>query len=186
MFTTWFNAKLAVLASFAAIALVGVARANPSKGGSCATCHTECGGQLTVTPDPISIQLASNGLLTFNVTKLHDDDSVISVQGLDNPLLQASIDSKCDSWTFKSTSKYGQSYVSNTISKKGSYSLNLAIGAGALPGLYPITVMFADEDEGCTTFSFKLAVGTPGVPEPTSLGLALLGFAPLITRRSTR
>ncbi len=185
MFKARFNAILAIVAGVAAIAIAGMADAYPSNGGSCSTCHTKTGGKFTVTPDPVSIQLAANGLLTFKVTQLKDDDSVISVQGLDNPLLQASIGSGSNKWTLKSSSKYGQSYVSNTISEKGSYLLNLAIGAGATAGIYPITVMFADE-EGCTTLMVNLAVGAVGVPEPASLGLCGLGAATVLIRRTKR
>lgn len=185
MFTTRLQMKAAIMASVLAVMMTGIATADPSKGGSCATCHTKCGGQLTVNPDPANIQLASNGLLTFKVTSLHDDDSVISIQGLDNPLLQASIGSKCNKWTYKSTTKYGASYVSNTIDEKGSYLLSLAIGAGATPGMYPITVMFADEEKGCTTFSFNLTVGQ-GVPEPATFGLCFIGLAAAVLRRTKR
>lgn len=186
MFVTRINTTSAVLAGITAIAIAGAANAYPSKGGSCSTCHTKSGGELTVTPDPVSIQLATNGLLTFKVTKLKDDDSAISVQGLDNPLLQATIGGKCNTWTLKSSSKYGRSYVSNTISEKGSYLMNLAIGAGATPGIYPITVMFADEEKGCTTLMFNLAIGTQGIPEPATLGLCLLGAAAILLRRTNR
>lgn len=189
MFTTWINTKVISLAALATLVLVGVANAYPSKGGSCAMCHKESGGQLTVAPDPVNIQLAANGLLTFKVTKLNDDDSVISVQGLDNPLLAATVmsnSSKYNTWTFRSNAKYGQSYVSNTISEKGSYLMKLAIGADATPGIYPITVMFADEDEGCTTLTFNLAVGPQGIPEPATLGLFFLGAATVLFRRKNR
>lgn len=187
MFITRFNAKLAVLVGVAAIAIAGVANAYPSNGGSCTTCHTKTGGQLTVTPDPISIQLAASGLLTFKVTQLKDDDSVISVQGLDNPLLQASIGSGSNKWTLKSNLKYGQSFVSNTISEKGSYLMNLAIGAGATPGIYPITVMFADEEKGCTTIMLTLAIGNAqAIPEPAMFGMFVLGAATVSLRRPKR
>jgi hypothetical protein len=94
--------------------------------------------------------------------------------------------SKCNTWTFQSNSKYGQSYVSNTISEKGSYLMNLAIGAGATPGIYPITVMLADEDEGCTTLAFNLTVGPQGIPEPATLGLCCVGVAAIVLRRTRR
>lgn len=187
MFITRFNAKMAVLVGVTAIAIAGVADAYPTNGGSCSTCHTKAGGQLTVTPDPISIQLAASGLLTFKVTQLKDDDSVISVQGLENPLLQASIGSGSNKWTLKSNSKYGQSFVSNTISEKGSYLMNLAIGAGATPGIYPITVMFADEEKGCTTLTLRLAIGVvQSIPEPSTIGLCFLGAAAILFRRAKR
>lgn len=173
-------------AALIVLAIHGNASAYPTRGGSCSSCHTRAGGALTITPNPLNIQLAASGLLTFKVTSMNgSDEAAISVQGLENPLLAASIGRGSSAWTHRVNSTYGQSYVSNTFSSAASFLLNLVIGAGATPGTYPITVMFANGNMGCTTTNFSLKVA-PSVPEPVCLGLMPSGLLAVALQRKRR
>jgi hypothetical protein len=150
---------VAALASLLVMALAHVAAAFPSRGGSCTSCHSEPGGSLTASPNPLDIELGQSGLLTFSITNLGgSSDTAISVQGLENPALKASIAPGGDPWTHRTNATYGMSYVSNSISSTGPYTLNLAIGSPATPGAYPIIVMYAGDGERGTESSFTLRI----------------------------
>lgn len=186
MSTTLSRFSLVALTAIVFAASSGLSVAYPTRGGSCSLCHTRAGGALTATPNPLNIQLAASGLLTFTITGMGGADAAaISVQGLENPLLGASIGRGSGTWTFRSNSSYGQSYVSNTISRTGTYLLNLAINAGASVGSYPITVMFANGEMGCTTTRFSLVIRST-VPEPTGLVLLISTVAAIPFRRRRR
>lgn len=168
------------------VSTAGLSAAYPTRGGSCSLCHTRAGGTLTANPNPLNIQLAASGLLTFTITGMGGADAaVISVQGLENPLLGVSIGRGSGTWTFRSNSSYGQSYVSNTISRTGTYLLNLAINAGAAVGSYPISVMFANGEMGCTTTRFSLVIRA-AVPETAGLLLLMPAVAAIPFRRGHR
>jgi hypothetical protein len=105
--------------------------------------------------------LGQSGLLTFSVTSLGGSSSaVISVQGLENQALNASIAPGGDPWTHRSNATYGMSYVSNSISSPGPYRLNLAIGNLATPGTYPIVVMLAGNGERGAESSLNLHIAS--------------------------
>lgn len=131
-----------------------VTAAFPSRGGSCTDCHGNPGGSLTASPNPFDIQLGQTKLLTFTVTSLGGaDNSAISVQGLENPALNASIAPGGNNWTYRTNATYGSSYVSDIITSTGPYTLNLAIGSLATPGTYPIVVMYAGDGERATEYN---------------------------------
>jgi len=155
--------KIAVMASMLAMAMFNVAAAHRSEGGSCTDCHSPPGGSLTASPNPLGIQLGKSGLLTFSITSLGgSSQTAISVQGLENPAVDASIAPGGNTWTYINGDS-GMSYVSNIITATGPYSLNLAIGSLATPGTYPIVVMYAGSGERETTTGFDLQVMMPGL-----------------------
>ena len=158
MCTTFYKTKIAATASLLAMAVVSVAGAFPGRGGSCTSCHSEPGGSLTISPDPLDIQVGNSGLLTFSITSLGgSSDTAISVQGLENPALNASIAPGGNNWTYRSGSG-GMSYVSDTITGIGPYTLNVMIGGLATPGIYPIVVMYAGDGQRGTDLGFDLQV----------------------------
>jgi hypothetical protein len=153
-----------VVAGLLVVSVSDVVSAKPSRGGSCTSCHTNAGGALTISPDPFEIGLNDAGLLTFNVTDLGgSEDTAISVQGLENALLDASIGAGGGNWTFESGS-FGMSYVSDFITALGSYTLDLGIGGLAQPGNYPIVVMYVGDGARATETGFELVVMSPPTP----------------------
>jgi hypothetical protein len=149
---------VAALAGLLATAMPHVVLAFPSRGGSCTSCHSDPGGTLTASPNPLSIQRGKTGLLTFLITSLGDStNTAISVQGLQNPALNASIAPGGNTWTLRSGSG-GTSYVSNNITSTGPYTLNLAIDNLATLGTYPIVVMYAGDGGLGTDSGFELRI----------------------------
>ena len=146
MNTTSCKAGIALMASLLAMTLSDVAGAHITYGGGCTGCHHSSGsGSLSASPNPLDLKQGNSGLLTFLITSLGSaSDSAISVQGLENPALDASIVPGGNAWTHRSDS-HGTSYVSNDITSTGSYTLNLGIGSLATPGTYPITVMYCGD-----------------------------------------
>jgi hypothetical protein len=165
MNTLLYKPMVAVSAALLAMAISNVAGAYPSRGGSCTSCHGSPGGSLTATPDPLDIQVGQSGLLTFSVANLGgSSNTAISVQGLSNPALNASLPPGGNTtWTYRSNATYGNSYVSSIITAIGSYTLNLPIGSLATPGTYPIVVMYAGDGEAATTTGFNLRVMLAGL-----------------------
>ena len=158
MNTTLCETKIAVTACLLAVAMFNVAAAHRNEGGDCTMCHTKSGGALTASPNPLDIQKGKSGLLTFSISNLGgSNQTAISVQGLENPALNASIAPGGSPWTYI-TGDSGMSYVSNTITATGPYTFNLAIGSLATPGTYPIAVMYAGNGERATTTGFNLRV----------------------------
>jgi hypothetical protein len=151
------------------------AAAWPNQGGSCTTCHSTPGGSLIATPDPLEIEPGNSGLLTFDITDLGgSEDTRISVQGLDNLDLDATVDPGGDNWTFVNGSG-GKSYISDNITSTRSYTLSMLIGANAISGDYPIVVMYAGNGLRGAETSFTLRV----ISEPPVLTIvpAGVGFA---------
>jgi hypothetical protein len=164
------NVNRAIIAAVAGLLVVAIsdfAAAFPSRGGSCTECHVSPGGSLTATPNPLNVTLSSSGLMTFSVTSLgSSSNTAISVQGLSNPALNATLPPGGNTtWTYRSNATYGNSYVSSIITSPGSYTLNLAIGALATPGTYPIVVMYAGDGEACTVTGFNLNAILPPVDD---------------------
>ena len=158
MNTTLWKTKIAVMACLLAMAMFNVAAAHRNEGGDCASCHDNPGGSLTASPNPFGIKKGSTGLLTFSISSLGgSSQTAISVQGLENPLLNASIAPGGNTWTHINGDS-GQSYVSNTITSTGPYTLNLAIGSLATLGTYPIVVEYAGSGARSTTTGFNLQV----------------------------
>lgn len=150
----------------------GDASAFPSFGGNCTSCHTNAGGDLTTSPDPLQVQIGDDGLLTFDITDLGgSDDTAISLSGLEDVLLDATIGAGGDNWTWQSGSS-GSSYVSDFITSTGTYTLDLQIGSNAVLGDYGIGVDFVGHGARGSTFDFTVRV----IPEPATLALAMLGI----------
>jgi hypothetical protein len=155
-----------VVAGLLVVAMSDAAGAKPFRGGSCTSCHVNPGGDLTISPDPLEIGLNDAGLLTFDVTDLGgSNDTAISVQGLENVLLNTSIGVGGDNWTFEDGS-LGMSYVSDFITALGPYTLDLGIGGLALPGSYPIVVMYVGDGQRGTETGFELVVTSPPLLTP--------------------
>ena len=154
--------KIAVMACLLAAAMFNVAVAHRNEGGACTSCHNKAGGSLTASPNPLDIQKGNSGLLTFLISSLGgSNQTAISVQGLENPALNATIAPGGSTWTYINGDS-GMSYVSNTITATGQYTLNLAIGSLATLGTYPIVVMYAGNGERVTTTGFNLNVAIAG------------------------
>jgi len=152
--------KLAVTSLLLAFSFVVADRAVafPSRGGSCTACHTSPGGSLSALPDPLVIQPGSSNSLTFDVTDLGGSENTsISVQGLDNPTLEAAVDNAA--WTFVDGDD-GKSYISDNITSLGTYPLSVSIGASAVSGDYPIVVMYAGDGLRGTEIGFTLRVSS--------------------------
>ena len=159
--------RIAAMAGLLAMALVHVAEAYPSRGGSCTACHGSSGsGSLTTSPNPLGVQLGNDGTVAFSVTSMGSSSvAAIAVFGLEDPALDASIAAGGGNWTHRVNSTYGQSYVSDDIFGTGPYTMNLAIGNAATPGNYPITVMFAGDGPVGKAYSpaFNLEIQAAGV-----------------------
>jgi hypothetical protein len=161
MDNTFHKITVAAVAGLLVATMIDVASAFPSRGGSCTSCHDNPGGTLTISPDPFEIELNDAGLLAFNVTDLGGSEkTAISVQGLENTLLDASIGVGGDDWTFESGSG-GMSYVSDFITSLGPYTLDLGIGDLAQPGSYPIVVMYVGNGRRGMETGFDLVVMSP-------------------------
>ena len=157
-----------VLAASVLLATSGVAFAFPSYGGNCAGCHSNPGGAMNTTPDPIEINLNDSGLVTFDVTSLGGSGDVsIALSGLTDPLLAASIGAGGGNWTLQG----GGVYTSDIFSSIGTYTLDLVIGAGAALGDYGIGAQLVGDGQRASTYDFTVSV----VPEPTTFALAALG-----------
>lgn len=157
--------QAAAVMGFVMFSMPLLAVAFPGRGSGCASCHNSAGGMaMTTSPNPIDIKKGDNGLLTFQVTSMGNASNAnISVQGLQNPALAATIGSGGNQWTLR-TGSSGTSYVSNSINSTGPYTLDLAIGAAATTGTYPITVDFSGDGLLGTTSSFNLMISPAGVP----------------------
>ena len=164
---TRFNTIFVVAAGLVAMHTPIVANAFPGRGGGCAACHSSPGGlSLTISPNPIDIKNDNHGLLTFNVTSMGNASTAnISVQGLQNPLLDATVNPPPagGQWTL-TTGSSGTSYISNSITGIGPYTLDLAIGNQATVGTYPIVVQFAGDGPLGISTNFNLMISSAGVP----------------------
>lgn len=132
-------------------------------GGNCLSCHSSSGaGSLTISPNPLSVQVSHDGLLTFQITSLgSSSQTALSVQGLE--ALNASVGAAGGAWTHASGSK-GTSWISNYIFAPSSYTMDVVIGSAGTPGTYPITTMFVGDGPRGTSKSFNLTITPAGVP----------------------
>lgn len=144
-----------------------VANAHASYGGgNCNSCHTASSPAMSVTPspNPISIQKTKTGLLTLQVGNLGQSSlAVLSVQGLENASLNATVAAGGGHWTYTTGSK-GSSWLSDSFSNTGPYTMNISIGSAAVLNTYPITVRLAGDGPNGTSSSFNLTVTAAGVP----------------------
>ena len=142
---------------------------------------------------PANLVLApsDSGSVTFDVTSLGTSGtgtnprSAISLQGLENALLNATI-AAGGNWTLRSES-HGTSYNSDILTALGSYVLNFTIGANAANGNYPIGVSLAASGDGGSALRTGFNT-TPGftitvVPEPATLTMLLIGTTVVIFQR---
>ena len=147
--------------------IANTATAFPGRGGgNCSSCHTASSPplSLTISPNPIDIKVNQDGLLTYQVTSLgQSSTAVISVQGLENALLNANVGTDGGHWTH-ATGTGGTSWLSDPISDIGPYTMDLTIGASAKTGTYPITVKFAGDGPFGSSTSFNLKISGAGVP----------------------
>jgi hypothetical protein len=192
MTTTRFKLKIGVMASLFTIGMVGIASARPTYGGTCISCHNSTGktpSEMNWAPANLVLAPSDSGSVTFNVTSLGTSGgegttnprSAISLQGLENALLNATI-AAGGNWTLFSES-HGTSYNSDSLTAPGlgSYVLNFTIGANAANGNYPIGVSLAASGGGGSAFRTGFNT-TPGftitvVPEPTAAALLCCGLA---------
>lgn len=159
---------LALLGCLASTLLPTVAQAVPSYGGgNCNSCHTASSPAMSVTPspNPISIQKSKTGLLTLQIDSLGVSSSaVLSVQGLENAALNTTVAPRGGGhWTYTTGSK-GSSWLSDSITSTGPYTMNISIGTAAVLNTYPITVRLAGTSRKGTSTSFNLTILPAAVP----------------------
>lgn len=185
MYTTISKSMVALLACLVAVAFAGVASAFPNKGGGCnaAGCHTAPGGTMTESPNPLNVQLSADGLLTFNVTSLGGGDpSAITVQFGDVNVFNNVSSGAGSSITWTKRTSGGNGLTSNTFSATGSYVLDLAVGAGAPTGSFPLTLWLSGA--GPITSQYQATLNITNIPEPAALGLFLFGAVVAAFRRT--
>jgi hypothetical protein len=137
------------------------AEAFPSRGGDCTVCHSDPGGAMSISPDPIEIIVEDNGLLSFDVTDLGGSANVaIALSGLTDAFLDASIGGGGDSWTLQSDDVY----TSDIFSSISTYTLDLVIGAGATLGDYLKGALLVGKGRRASSFDYTVSV----IPEPSA------------------
>ncbi len=146
-----------LLSCLIVVAMCQVAAAFPSFGGSCLSCHNNPAGIMDITPDPINIEIGSSGLVTFYIIALPGADSVISLSGLENPDLDLTIGASSDNWIWTVGSN-GSSYISDTITTTGPYTLDLEIGVAASEGLFGIDVVLVGSSLTGSSYDFNVNV----------------------------
>lgn len=185
MYTTFSKSKVALLACLVAIAFAGVASAFPSRGGGCnaAGCHGPGGGSMTATPNPLDVQLSANGQLTFNVTSVPADaNTAITVQFSDVNVFN-NISSAGGNLTWTKRTSGGNGLTSSVFTTTGTYTLLLAAGAGAPVGPTGLTLWIASGGPVESHYTGYTLNITNAIPEPTTLGLCLLGTVATVFRR---
>lgn len=157
---------IALAVGLCILAALPTAHAHTSYGGgNCLSCHSSSGaGALTVSPNPLSVQVSHDGLLTFQITSLgSSSQTALSVQGLETAALNASVGATGNHWTHATGSR-GTSWISDYIFSTGPYTMDVAVGAAGTPGTYPITVMYVGDGPVGTSKSFNLTITPAGVP----------------------
>ncbi|MAT68327.1 MAG: hypothetical protein CMJ58_02270 [Planctomycetaceae bacterium] len=172
--------------SFAASAIVlmmvATASAFPGRGGSCTNCHDDGSGSVGLIPNPLEVMAGDSGVMTFDVTSLGGLPSlVVAIEGLDQAALDATVSGD---WNFRSGSS-GTSYQSGDVSAPTALTMPIAIGSGATPGTYPITVYLSGPGPAGTSALFDLTI-TEAIPEPATLTLTGMGFIALGALRRRR
>ena len=167
MRTRILKAVAPLLACVLVVAVCQQASAKPAWGSGCTGCHGAAGGDLTTSPNPVGIDIDSNGLVTFNIL---DNPGVgaIALTGLDDAGLDATV--LGGGWT-----DAGSYYYSTTFAGTAPYSLDLGIGPAAVEGAYGIGIQFAGQG-GSWGGAYDLGVNVLTViPEPGSILLLLSG-----------
>lgn len=194
MSTTRFKVKIGVMASLFTIGMVGIASARSTYGGTCISCHSNTGktpSEMNWATANLVLSPGDSSSVTFNITSLGTSGtgtnprSAISLQGLENGLLNATI-AAGGNWTLLSES-HGTSYNSDILTALGSYLLNFNIGTNAVNGNYPIGVSLAASGGGGSALRTGFNT-TPGftitiVPEPATATMLLIGATVVIFRR---
>jgi len=183
MYTTFSKSKVALLACLVAIAFAGVASAFPSRGGGCNGCHTDPGGTMSATPNPLDIQLSSTGQLTFNVATVPDgSNTAITVQFTDATVFgNVSVAGGNLTWGKKTSG--GNGITSSVFTTPGTYTLLL--NGGASVGTSPLTLWIASAGALSTQYT-GYTLNIKNVPEPATMGLFLLGTVATVFRRGRR
>lgn len=184
MYTTFSKSKVALLACLVAIVFAGVASAFPSKGGGCSGCHTDPGGAMTSTPNPLDIQLSSTGQLSFNVTTVPDGSNTAINVEFGNATIFNSVSVAGGNLTWAKKTSGGNGITSSVFTTPGTYTLTL--NGGASLGSSPLTLWLATAGALATQYTgYQLNI-IPAVPEPATLGLFLLGMVGTFFRRGRR
>ena len=175
----------ALIVASLAIAIVGatgsIARAFPGSDPNCAMCHLDTGFG-TVAPSPSSLTLlpGQTGTVTFDVANIPGDAAALSLTGLDAAGLQATPDAD---WR----ARENNTRYTLGLTADGQSTFDVAVGAGATPGDYPIGVFLAgngSSPEGIWSAmsGFTISVSGAVIPEPATatllsllLGVAILG-----------
>jgi hypothetical protein len=175
-----FQARFGFVAGSLAILVVGAvsnsAKAFPSSGANCAMCHTDSGGgEVTISPSPLSLLAGESGTVTFDVSNLPGDGAALSLTGLDAAGLVATPDAD---WQARdNNTRYTLSFAA-----AGPQTFDLVIGDNATPGDYPIGVFLAgggSTPAGIWSTMSQFTVSVSAIPEPSTAILLsiLLGVA---------
>ncbi len=188
MYTTFSKSKVALLACLMAIAFAGVASAYPSKGGGCnaSGCHGPGGGAMTATPNPLNVQLSTNGQLTFNVTSVPDGvNTAICVQFSDATVFN-NVSAAGGNLTWAKKTSGGNGITSSLFTTAGTYTLLIGAGAGAPVGPTGLTLWLSSGGPVTTQLTGYTLNITNAIPEPATMGLFLLGTVATVFRRGRR
>lgn len=201
---------LGLAAGLAAVLATQVAQATPSRAGNCSYCHTIAAGSLDVTGNQTEETVGATTFKTYVVDPGGSTQfSIVSTAGLTSTytiilnrldLLNEAVQytprlyTPDATWSYQSRSgsQYlgGQGrYYTKSASGDGSYLFSLALDPTVKPGFYTIQLRSAGgEPEGDTPdgWNAQYTFGLRVVPEPATVGLLMLGFVPLFTRRFGR
>lgn len=188
--------KIAALTCLVAVGLASVASAHVTYGGTCIGCHSKTpAGDLTWSPTAITVSPGGNGSISFNLASWGISSTGttlkagISVQDIDNALLNATIVAGTAGWAYNNET-HGKSYVTGALTALGMYVLDFSVGAGATPGDYPIGVSLATSGAGGSAlrggFNTPAAFTITVIPEPATLSLLFAGVSAVFFRRPKR
>jgi hypothetical protein len=136
-------------------------------------CHTDSGGgDVTITPSPLSLLAGQNGTVTFDVANLPGDGAALSLTGLDAAGLMATPDAD---WQARDDdTRYTLSFAA-----AGPQTFDVAVGANATPGDYPISVFLGgggSTPTGLWSTMSEFTISVSAIPEPSTVILASILF----------
>lgn len=150
-----------VLAGVVSLALANVGYAFPSQSNTnCSDCHGTEDGAVDVSPDPLSLLRGEDGEVTFDVTDLPDTPAYLSVTGLNDADLAATVGGD---WTAGG----GDNYIL-PVDATGAFALPISTSGASVLGDYEIGVFLAGTGLWSTSTSFVVQTL---IPEPASIAL---------------
>jgi len=152
----------------------------PSRTDACINCHNDGSGSLIPSPDTLNVVMGDSGLISFDVTFLPepDDNTVIALTDLTQAGLDAAIGPAGDNWSTDATMT-----KSDQFTYEGAHTLELQVGAAAIPGSYNLTWYLAGAGpkgkSGVFTVNVIDMVGAPTLSiAPATPGNAIVSWTP--------